>query len=272
MSALDSAGAEAPPPAQAYGEVAGDLPLPPWREIVRHPEFLRGARDTAPVAVGIAAWALVSGVAMTKAGLPLALALLMTWTVFAGSAQLTALPLMLSGAPLWVIWVAAACVNLRFVIFSSFWRPYFAPYGLRQRLTLGYFSGDVNYVLFMKRFPEPRATPEQVPYYGGLVALNWTTWQVFSMLGVVLAHQIPASWGLGFAGVLVLLGLVASMLSGAATWLAAAVAAFAAVATYAAPLRLNIIAAIVAAVAVGMVYESAERAYARQRPAMEPGA
>ena len=242
------------------------------RALTRHAAFREGARDMVGPAVGIAAWGLVTGVAMVKSGLSIPVALAMSLMVFAGSAQLATIPLLAAGAPAWLLWTTAACVNLRFLILSAQWRPYLGPLPRAQRLRMAYFAADLNFVQFMKRFPEPRATPEQVPYYGGLVALNWTTWQVFSMLGVVLAHQIPASWGLGFAGVLVLLGLVASMLSGAATWLAAAVAAFAAVATYAAPLRLNIIAAIVAAVAVGMVYESAERAYARQRPAMEPGA
>jgi len=230
------------------------------RAIVTHPEFRRGARDILHVALGIGAWALVTGVAMVKSGLSVPLALFMTLTVFAGSAQLAALPLMTAGAPLWVIWAAATCVNLRFVIFSSFWRPYFAPYPRRQRLLLGYFSGDLNYVLFMQRFPEPRPHPDQLPYFWGGVAVNWAAWQGLSVLGILLADAVPAAWGLGFAGVLALLGVTASLLHNRATWAAAGVAACAAVAAYALPLRLNIIAAIAAAVAAGLMIEALERA------------
>jgi predicted branched-subunit amino acid permease len=65
-------------------------PSPIWRE----PEFARGARDmTRHFALGIAAWALLTGVAMAKSGLALPLAILMSLIVFAGSAQLAALPL-----------------------------------------------------------------------------------------------------------------------------------------------------------------------------------
>ena len=87
----------------------------PGSPVWRHPEFRRGAREMTGVALGIAAWGLVAGVAMVKSGLPLGLGLLMTLLVFAGSAQLAAVPLIVSGAPIWVVWATAICVNLRFV-------------------------------------------------------------------------------------------------------------------------------------------------------------
>src|SRR5690606_17472178 len=110
------------------------------------PWFRLGARDMAATGLGIAAWGLVTGVAMVKSGIPAGLAIFMSLAVYAGSAQLAVLPLMTAGAPLWVVWLTAACVNLRFVIFSSMWRGYFAHLPRRRRLWLGYFSGDVIFV------------------------------------------------------------------------------------------------------------------------------
>jgi predicted branched-subunit amino acid permease len=63
----------------------------------RHPEFAVGAREMRDVALGIGAWGLVAGVAMSKAGLGAAFAIAMSLFVFAGSAQLAALPLMVQG-------------------------------------------------------------------------------------------------------------------------------------------------------------------------------
>ncbi|MEW6098884.1 MAG: AzlC family ABC transporter permease [Pseudomonadota bacterium] len=231
--------------------------------LLRHPEFKRGAVDMIHVALGIAAWGLVTGVAMVKSGLGVPLAVAMSLLVFAGSAQLAALPLMTSGAPIWVVWATAFCVNLRFVIFSAMWRPYFARFPRWQRCVLGYFSGDLNYVLFMKRFPDGEPHPDQIPYYWGGVATNWLGWQVSSMIGIGLANAIPTHWGLGFAGVLALLGIACSLLQDRATWVAAAVACAAAVAAYALPLRLNILVAIAAAVATGLAMEAADRVRAR---------
>jgi len=208
------------------------------------------------ITLGISVWGLVTGVAMVKSGLSLWLALLMSLIVFAGSSQLAALPLIAGGAPLWVLWATAFCVNLRFVIFSAQWRLYFGHLPRWQRLTLSYFAADLNYVAFMRRFPDPQVEPEaQQPYYWGGVALNWCAWQLPSIAGILLADRVPTEWGLGFAGVLALLGLTYSLLSSGKSWISAGVAGCAAVAAYALPLRLNIVVAIAAAVAIGLLLD-----------------
>ena len=225
--------------------------------IWQHPEFARGAREMTGTALGIAAWGLVTGVAMAKSGIALPIAVLMSLIVFGGSAQLAALPLIAGGAPLWVVWATAACVNLRFVIFSAMWRPYVMHLSRGQRLRMAYFMADLNYVLFMRRFPEPKPSPEQLPYFWGGAATNWTAWQLPSLLGLFLADRVPTSWGLGFAGTLALLGLMYSLLVDRVQWVAAGVAAAAAVAAYALPLKLNIVVAIAAAVAIGLAIDHA---------------
>ena len=232
-----------------------DLTMP--RPIWRHPEFARGARDMVGVSMGIAAWGLVTGVAMAKSGLPLPLSILMSLLVFAGSAQLAVLPLILAGAPIWMVWAIALCVNLRFVIFSAQWRPYFAPFTRWRRMLLGYFTADLNYVVFMARFPEPKPSPEQMPYFWGGVAVNWPSWQLPTLAGLLLADAIPTEWGFGFAGILALLGLMYSLLSDRASWVAAGVAAAAAIAAAALPLKLNVVVAIAAAIAVGLLMDHA---------------
>jgi predicted branched-subunit amino acid permease len=212
-------------------------------------------RDIVAPSLGISAWALVTGVAMIKSGLSVPLAVLMSLTVYAGSAQLAALPLIAAGAPLWVVWATAACMNLRFVIFSAHWRKYFGHLPRAKRLLLCYFAADLNYVLFVRRFPEPSHKPEQVPYYLGGVTWGWLSWQLPSLVGIALADRVPEEWGLGFAGVLALLGLAYSTLSGRKSWIAAAAAALVAIAAFALPLRLNIVVAIAAGVAIGLLLD-----------------
>jgi predicted branched-subunit amino acid permease len=192
---------------------------------------------------------------MVKSGMSVPLALFMSLTVFAGSAQLAAVPLMAVGAPIWVIWATALCVNLRFVIFSAQWRPFFMRFPRTKRIALGYFSADLNYVLFMKRFPEARQGEGQIEYFLGGTMVNWSAWQFPSIAGIVLADVVPTEWGLGFAGVLALLGLIYSMLSDRATAFAAVVAGAAAVAAFALPFRLHIVVAIAAAVCVGLMID-----------------
>jgi len=106
----------------------------------RRAAFLRGMRIIAPGTVATAVWGLVTGVAMVKTGLTQAEALGMTLLVYAGSAQLAALPLIAAGAPVWVVLATALVVNLRFVIFSATLQPYFQRLSFGRRVLLGYLG------------------------------------------------------------------------------------------------------------------------------------
>ncbi|HYW56991.1 MAG TPA: AzlC family ABC transporter permease [Polaromonas sp.] len=214
-----------------------------------------------PVAPGIAAWGLMTGVAMVKSGMSLFEAVLMATLVFAGSSQLAAIPLMLAGAPMWVILATAFCVNLRFVVYSAHLRPYLMHQGLWRRLASGYFTADLSYVLFTQRYPQPAAhddTPglqAREAYLAGNCAVNWGSWVGASLLGIALANSIPPAWGLGFAGILALVGITCALATDRLRVVAAGVAGAAAVAAFALPLKLNILVAIAAAVAVCLILE-----------------
>jgi predicted branched-subunit amino acid permease len=217
-----------------------------------HPEFAIGMREMAPQAPGIAAWGLMTGVAMVKSGMSVVESLLMTVLVFAGSSQLAAIPLIVAGAPVAVILATGFCVNLRFVVFSLHLRPYLMHLPRWQRLTHGYLTADLTYVLFTRRFPKAGGTPaehqSQAAYLAGNCFVNWGCWVVASLIGVALANFIPTTWGLGFAGILCLVGILCSLASSRLRIVSAGVAGVAAVAAYTLPLKLNIVVAIAAAV------------------------
>jgi predicted branched-subunit amino acid permease len=229
----------------------------------RRPMFRAGLRDCAPMSVGIAAWGLVAGVAMAKSGMGIPLAILMSVLVSAGSSQVAALPLIAGDAPMWVVWATVACVNLRFLVFSFQYRPYFAHLPRGRRVALSYFMGDTIFAMFLRRYPEPRREPGQVDYFWGAALVNYGAWQLAVITGIVAGHAIPPEWGIGFAGTMALLALACSQLRSPSTWVAAFVAASAAVAAYALPLRLNIVVAISAAIAVGVLAHHARADAAR---------
>ena len=75
------------------------------------------------------------------------------------------------------------------------------------------------------------------------------------LLGIGLAQVVPTQWGVGFAGVLALLGVGCSLASSPLRRVSAGVAGMAAVAAFALPFKLNIVVAIAAAVALCLVLE-----------------
>jgi predicted branched-subunit amino acid permease len=222
------------------------------RSIHSHPAFREGVRDMAGLATGLAAWGLMTGVAMVKSGMSVIEALAMTFLVYAGSSQLASIPLIVASAPAWVILATGFCVNLRFVVFSLHLRPYLMHMPRWRRLANGYFTADLSYALFTRRFPTPGATPaerdQQQAYLAGNYFVTWVSWIVASVAGVVLGNLIPSAWGLGFAGVLCLVGILCSLANTPLRRLSALLAGAAAVAAYSLPLKLNIVVAIAVAV------------------------
>ena len=237
------------------------------RTLYQHPEFKRGVSELVPQAVGQIPWALMTGVALVNSGLSVFEAVWMTLLVYAGSAQLAATPLIMAGAPAWVVLLTAFCVNLRFVVFSLHLRPYVMHLPRRVRMAVGYFTTDITYVLFTKRFHTPARNDDeqlaQEAYMAGASFLNWAVWMGSSLVGVALANIIPPAWGLGFAGILCLLGIQCSLASSRLRVLSAIVAGIVAVLAYALPLKLNIVVAILMAVFACLMAEQLKAAKER---------
>jgi predicted branched-subunit amino acid permease len=207
------------------------------------------------LAPGVAAWGVVTGVAMVQAGLGVPLAIFLSLVVYAGTAQLVALPLLAAGAPALVVWAAALCVNLRFVLYSAQWRPYLGHHRRAVRMALSYGATDLNFVLFQRTYPEPRPQPGQTGYLLGTSLALWSVWQLASLAGILMADAIPLHWGLGFAGTLAILGLALSLVNDRRSALIAAVSGSAAVAAFALPLKLNLVVALATAIAAALLLD-----------------
>jgi len=220
-----------------------------------------GFREVGPALVATSMWAFVTGIALVNAGLTQSMAALMTLLVYAGSAQLTALPLLVGGAPLWLVFAAACVVNLRFVIFGAALQPFFRKYPWFQRLALGYWSSDIVFVLFMTRYGDAKhkGTRTQLWYYLGVIVPGFVSWQVCSMLGIYLGAIIPAAWSLDFAAILALMAITIPLVTSfpmVASLLAAGLIAWYGQIL---PLRLGLVAAVVGGVVAGVVADACRK-------------
>lgn len=220
--------------------------------------FREGFRACAPTMPGIFAWGMVTGMAMVKSGLTLWQSLAMTFMVFAGSAQLASLPLIAANAPVWVVFLTALVVNLRFVIFSAALAPHFAHLPWHRRLWHGYFTADITMGLFPRRFPAEtvRQTVGKVGYFNGIAYPNWCAWQAGSVAGILLASQIPESWGIGYAGTLALLAITIPLTVNLPALVGVVVAGVVAVAAIDLPYRLGLLVAVIAGMIGAMLADS----------------
>ncbi len=211
--------------------------------------FRTGVKTSLPSLFGIAAWGVVVGIAMIKTGLGIGHAIIMTLVVFAGSAQLAALPLMLAHTPVWVVFATALIVNLRFLIMSALIAPRFAHLSWIRRVWLGFLTGDVTVALFTERYPEHWQSQEQAEeqhaFLNGLILPNWTAWQLGSLIGISLGTQVPSDWGLGFAGTLAILCVMLPLIRSRAALTGVVVASVLAIALFSFPYKLGLLIAVV---------------------------
>jgi len=214
-----------------------------------------GFRTMSRSGFAIFTWALVTGVAMAKSGLTTGEAVGMSFLVYAGSAQLAALPLIAGNFPIWTIWLTAAIVNLRFVISSAGIQPHFKDRAFWKRSVLGYLNGDLNFAFFMARYPDPHGDRFALPFFLGMSLTNWCIWQTGSMLGIYLASLIPEAWGLGFAGTLALIAILLPMVDHGSAMFTAIAAAIVALLTVNLPFKLNLVLSVLTAIIVGMLMD-----------------
>jgi predicted branched-subunit amino acid permease len=198
--------------------------------------------DVLATLIATSTWGFVTGIALVKSGLTESMAVLMTLTVYAGSAQLTSLPLIESSAPLWLIFAAGTVVNIRFIILGAALQPFFRNMSWPKRLGLGYLSTDMAFVLFMARYGDSRdkGTPDQFWY----------------LMGIYMGSFVPASWSLDFAAILALMAIIIPLVKTRPMAMCLLVAGVTAWVCQPLPLRLGLAVAVVGGVVAGVVTET----------------
>jgi 4-azaleucine resistance transporter AzlC len=209
-----------------------------------------GAKDVAPILIGIVPFGLVAGAAVVQAGFGMPEALGMSLLVNAGASQIVATTLFGGGAPLWLALGTALIVNARMFIYSTSIAPVLsgAPGWLRP--LLGHMLVDQNYASTMTR-GRFRDDVDVIAYYIGAWIALATVWQLSNVAGVIIGPLIPASWGLEFAVPLVFLAMLAPALKDSTAVMVCLVTAVAsAVLVPLLPMQTGLIAAIV----IGMLF------------------
>lgn len=189
---------------------------------------------------------------MVAAGLSKLQAAAMGVIVFAGSAQLAVLPLLIAKAPLWVMYATGLAVNLRYVIYSAVLAPHFERLSWAWRALLSYITVDQTFAMLVaKHSPDDSAGGKHWFFLGGSLVM-WSAWQISSLIGIFAGALIPQEWSLEFAATLSLIAILMPLLFDRALVCAALAAGGVSLATATWPFNTGLLAAIAAGVAAGL--------------------
>ncbi len=223
--------------------------------------FVSGTKAIAPVLIALIPFAVAFGATAVGNGLSSLEALAMSVFVFAGAAQLAAIPLLSAGASVAIIVLTVLVVNLRMTLYSASLAPHFRRLPIGWKGLLSYLLTDQAYAATITRFDDGETEePDKRWYYLGVALAIWVTWQAATMLGVFLGARASEGWSLDFVLPLTFIALAVPAIKDRATTAAALSAGGAAVLAATLPLNLGLITAASVGVLSGLFAESvAER-------------
>jgi 4-azaleucine resistance transporter AzlC len=223
--------------------------------------FVSGTKAIVPVLIALIPFAVAFGATAVGNGLSSLEALAMSVFVFAGAAQLAAIPLLSAGASVAIIVLTVLVVNLRMTLYSASLAPHFRQLPIGWRGLLSYLLTDQAYAATITRFDDGETEePDKRWYYLGVALAIWVTWQAATMLGVFLGAWASEGWSLDFVLPLTFIALAVPAIKDRATTAAALSAGGTAVLAATLPLNLGLITAASVGVLGGLFAESvAER-------------
>lgn len=195
-----------------------------------------GARAMVPLLAGVAPFGAVVGATVAASSVDPWVGWSTSWTVFGGTAQLSAVTLLDAGAPLVVLVTTVAIINLRLAVYAAALAPHWrgAP---RWWLALAcYLLVDPSYALGAQHAATDPTPAEHRAFYLGAGLTLWVGWLVACAAGIAVGDRITDVVPPGLVSELMLVSLVAPALRAVEQRVAIVVAAAAAVVLLALPL------------------------------------
>lgn len=220
--------------------------------------FWLGFRDALPFLLILVPFGMLFGVVGKEAGLSLLQVMAFSGLVVAGASQFTAVALLTDHAPLFIVVLTAATVNLRMVMYSAALVPHFGRAPLGMRALIAYCLVDQTFALATNKFAaEPgMALGQKTAYFCGAFAFMMPLWMVSTYVGAVFGAAIPPEYALDFAVPICFIALSAPAMRNFPFFVAGVVSIVGTLALSFVPFKLGLIIAAIFAMIAGAQTES----------------
>jgi len=219
--------------------------------------YFAGIRDGWPFVFVAAPFSMLFGVVAIEAGLSLGQAMGFSVVVIAGASQFAAVQMMVDGASMTLVLLAALAVNLRMAMYSAALVPFLGTAPLWQRALVAYVNFDQSYMASVAKYETtPMTVSERVCFFAGVVTPISPTWIAFTAVGALVGTSIPPEYALDFALPITFLAMIGPMLRTLAHVAAAFVSMCVGLALVGLPSGSGLLIAAVCAMVTGVIVES----------------
>lgn len=164
-------------------------------------ELLDGVRDTIPVFLPVALFAMMFGAAASASGHTVAMAVWASASIFAGASQFVFLDVYKAGVPVWSVVLAVFAVNFRHILYSAAMGGKIAHFPPLRRLAAFFLLTDLQFAVVEKRFENHDGKlPTSMAYYFGFGIPTYLLWIAGTFAGAVFGTLLsdPSLVGLDF--------------------------------------------------------------------------
>ncbi len=156
--------------------------------------WTRGMLDSLPMGISFIVFGSVFGVMAIQTGLTPIESMLMSLVSFAGSAQLSILPMMAENASISAMVLAALLINVRHLLYGLSLSPYFTKFDLKFTNFIAYFLSDALYALSLQHCKRPQP---QKSYLTSAGIFLYFSWGLGTFIGTITSSFLPAQKDLG---------------------------------------------------------------------------
>jgi 4-azaleucine resistance transporter AzlC len=221
----------------------------------RFNDFFRGVRDELPILLGVVPFGMIFGALAVHNGLSPFIAQSTSTIIFAGSAQFIAVQLIGAGASIAVVLMVVFVINIRHALYSASVAPYIAHLRPAWKFVLAYFLTDEAYVVAITNYEKRGVSDTRHWYFLGAGVTLWSSWQVSTLVGILVGGGIGENWPVGFALPLTFIALVIPGLKDRPSVAAAVTAGIVGLLTVAFPYKTGLLIAAFLGIAVGLILE-----------------
>lgn len=170
--------------------VTSDMTSRPAASKVQQP-WRTGAREAIPLFGGYIPIAISFGLIAVQAGFTAWEAILISFLVYAGTAQFLFVSMVASGVPIWLVTLMTLLINARLVVYG----PNMAPLLPQSRWWPWLMHGLTDQLFALAHTRLPQLPVEQrLGWFTGASLLAWFGWVVGTAVGAVAGAELTARW------------------------------------------------------------------------------
>lgn len=214
--------------------------------------FMKGFMIMLPLSIAALPWGILAGSMAINAGLSVAEAMAMPIFMFAGTAQLVSLGLVMAGAPIAMIIVSVFFVTSQHFIYALVFRKKIGKYPLKTRLALGFLLTDELFAI------RSSVNSSNRYYLIGAGFCFYFFWVIFNYAGIVVANTVPDlhKYHLDFSIVAIFIPIIIALTKNKATVLGVFVSCVCAFVLQLLQFKSGLIVAGLAGMLVASLYET----------------